>query len=254
MSNIAAPPSGNGGNLGNASDNANGEEITVKISDMERMINDALNKALGPRLKRETKGIEASVEKIVQAKLAGLVQPTAEATVSPSATVSDEPEKLNLKTLDSRFQAMQAKIDAAERKAQEAESRAAQARVTSDLQKTFSKYAGQDNPHLPVYLNTYANQFRVHEGQTYRVSKNEYNEEQLIPLEQAASDMFAGELKHLVPSAQPRLPSTGLVRGMPMNGNAGNAPKLGIFEREILHAQAMSDPELHDALYNATKK
>jgi hypothetical protein len=254
MSNTAAPPSGNGGNFGNASDNANGEEITVKLSDVERLINDALNKALGPRLKRETGKLTESVEKIVQAKLAGLVQPQAEAThVTPSMVSDSEPEKLNLKTLDSRFKAIQDEL-AKERKArQDAEDRAAAQKVQSDLQKAFGKFAGQDNPHLPVYLNTYANQFRTHEGQTYRVAKNEFGEEQLVPLEQAASDLFAGELKHLVPAAQPRLPSTGLVRGMPMNGNAGNGPKLGIFEREILHAQAMSDPDLHDALYNGKK-
>lgn len=251
MSNTAAPPSGNGGNLGSASDNAE-ETVTLKVTELNSMIETALNKALGPRLKRETAKLSESVEKLVQGRLGALVQPS-EPTAAASVVAADEPEKLNLKTLDARFKTMQDKIDAAERKAQEAEARAVQTRVKADLQSTFSKYAGVDNPHVPLYLDKYSTQFRVHDGKTYRAVKDEYGEEQLVPLEQAASDMFAGELKHLVPSTQPRLPSTGLVRGMPMTGNAGGPPKLGIFEREILHAQAMSDPDLHDALYNAKK-
>jgi hypothetical protein len=254
MSNNAAPPSGNGGNLGSASDNAE-ETVTLKVSELNGMIETALNKALGPRLKRETAKLSESVEKLVQGKLGTLVQPSEQSiqAAAPSATGADEPERLNLKTLDARFKAMQDKIDAAERKAQDAEARAVQTRVKADLHSTFSKHAGADNPHLPLYLDKYSSQFRVHDGKTYRAVRDEYGEEQLVPLEQAASDMFAGELKHLVPSAQPRLPSTGLVRGMPMNGNANGSSKLGIFEREILHAQAMSDPDLHDALYNGKK-
>jgi hypothetical protein len=255
MSNTAAPPSGNGGNLGNASDNANGEEITVKVSDMERMLNDMLNKALGPRLKRETKGLEASMEKILQAKLASLVQPQAEAAVSHQQASADEPDKLNLKTLDARFKAMQDKIDAAERKAQEAEARATQTRVNSEVQSIFAKHAGQDNPHLPLYVEKYASQFRTHEGKVYRVAKDEFGEESLVPLEQAASDMFAGELKHLIPSSQPSrggLPTTSVVRGMPIANTPGQRQG-GIFEAEIMHHQAMSDPSLYASLYGPKK-
>jgi hypothetical protein len=250
----ADPTAGIVGNSAGASDTANGEEITVKVSDMERMLNDMLNKALGPRLKRETKGLEASMEKILQAKLASLVQPQAEATVSHQQVSSDEPDKLNLKTLDARFKAMQDKIDAAERKAQEAEARATQTRVNSEVQSIFAKHAGQDNPHLPLYVEKYASQFRAHEGKVYRVAKDEFGEDSLVPLEQAASDMFAGELKHLIQSQPSRggLPSTSVVRGMPISNTPGQRQG-GIFEAEIMHHQAMSDPSLYASLYGPKK-
>lgn len=236
------------GSSSDATVNAPVEELTVKASDVERMINDALNKALGPRLKRETTKLSESVEKIVQAKLANLIQP-AEATPSGPVDESANNEKVNLKTLDSRFKAMQDRIDAAEKKAKDADTRAEHTRMQSDLQSAFSKHAGQDNPHLPAYLNMYAGQFRVHEGQTYRVSKNEFGEEQLTPLDQAASDMFSGELKHLVPSQSNGrgLPLTSVVRGQPVPVTPTGKPD--IFAREIMHHLAMNDPDMHANLF-----
>lgn len=250
MNQNAGDESGNSSSSG-ATENASGE-LTVKASDVERMINDALNKALGPRLKRETGKLAESVEKIVQARLAGLAQPTEAATSAPM--ISDEPEKVNLKTLDSRFKAMQAQIDAAEKKARDADARAEHTSMHSQLQNTFAKHAGQDNPHLPAYLNMYSNQFRMHEGNPYRISKNEFGEEQLTPLDQAAADMFSGELKHLVPSPSATrngLPPTSVIRGQPVPVTSTGKPD--IFAQEILHHKAMSDPDLYAALYSTKK-
>jgi hypothetical protein len=252
---MAIDTPGTGSPLGSASDNANSDEPTVKVSEVERMINDALNKALGPRLKRETGKLAESVEKIVQDRLAKLVAPQAEPTATTiQADVSAE-QPLNLKTLDSRFQAMQAKIDAAERKAKEAEDRAAQTRIKSDLQSAFGRHAGQDNPHLPLYVEKYASQFRVHEGQTYRAAKNEYGEEVYIPLEQATPELFAGELKHLAAPTRPNLPPSSLVRGQPMPvPPQGKHPALGLFENEIARHLSVNDPDAYEQFIATAKK
>jgi hypothetical protein len=151
---------------------------------------------------------------------------------------------------------MQDKIDAAERKAQDAEARATQTRVNSEVQSIFAKHAGQDNPHLPLYVEKYASQFRAHDGKVYRVAKDEFGEESLVPLEQAASDMFAGRaqapLFRVLSLHVAVFPTTSVVRGMPIANTPGQRQG-GIFEAEIMHHQAMSDPSLYASLYGPKK-
>lgn len=223
----------------------------VNAQDIERMINDALSKALGPRLKRE----RSSMEEMIAAKVAEALKASAPvdnaSTEHPPEGGDIQSNKLNLKALDTRYKLLQDRVDTAERQAKEANERESQTRLRSDLQGAFSKYAGADNPHLPAYLNHYSSQFRHVEGQTYRVTKDDYGDEHLVPLTAAAESMFGkeGELKHLVSSKSPNLMPSSMARGMPMPASSVNQhPAMGLFEREIAHHQAMSDPAAYDAL------
>ncbi len=218
--------------------------------DIERMVNDAVSKALGPRLKRATSSMEEMIAARVSEALAKI------APVDPSPRVSepdsDVSQKLTVKALDQRvdtqMKALQAEL-ASERKARaDAESKATQTRLRADLESHFSKHIGSDNPHLKAYLNEYASQFQHRDGVTYRVSKDEYGEDALVPIDRAAEELFKNELKHLVPQRSANLPPTSIARGMPFTGQGpANGKGLGIFEREVLHAQAMGNPDSYAA-------
>lgn len=256
MPNNADPTAGIvGNNSAGASDTASGSGA-MNPDDLAKMINDAVSKAIGARMKRERSTLEEQIAAAVEKTLASrIMNATAEGAAPVARPAEDDEPKLNLKSLDSRFKSLQDEI-AKERKArQEAEQRATQTQINAKLAATFAKHAGQDNPHLPLYIKEYAAQFKADGEQVYRVVRNEMGDEELVPLEQAASDMFAGELKHLVPApaAQSRggLP-TSAVRGMPLVNTAG-APKRGLFEEEILHHQAMTDPALYASLYGPKK-
>ncbi len=219
--------------------------------DIERLVNDAVSKALGPRLKRATSSLEEMVAARVSEALAKIA-PVEQAKV-PAPVSDDEPsQKLTVRALDQRvdtqMKALQAEL-ASERKARaDAESKATQTRLRADLESHFSKHIGSDNPHLKAYLNEYAGQFQHRDGITYRVSKDEYGEDAYVPIDRAAEDLFKNELKHLVPQRSANLPPTSIARGMPFTGQGpANGKGLGIFEREVLHAQAMGNPDSYAA-------
>lgn len=232
-------------NGGSASDNASGSGA-VNPADIERMINDAVSKALGARMKRLN--LEETIAKSVESHLEKIASNAQ--SVGP---VDTDGGNLNLKTLDAQmkaqFKALQEKYEASERARAEAEQRASQSRLTADLNSTFARYMGADNKHLPAYLKMYQDQFRIHEGQTYRATKNQFGEEELVPLDAAAEAMFKDELKHVLPQKTTNLPSSSIARGTPMASANSEQPRVGIFEREILHQQAMHDFDKHAELY-----
>lgn len=209
----------------------------VNPADMERMINEAVSKALGARMRRLN--IEEMVTKAIEQHMPA-TQPK-EIVATPA---SDEPAT-TVKALDSQTKAMYQQLKTeleAERKARaDAEARASQTKLQSDLRAAFAKHMGDDNPHLGVYLDAKARDFQVRDGHTYRVTKDEFGDEQIIPLDKAAEDLFKGELKHLVPQRQANLPPTSLLRGMPLA--SAPVPGGGFLERTIVQGMAQRDPE-----------
>lgn len=217
--------------------------------DIERMVNDAVSKALGPRLKRATSSMEEMIAARVSEALAKFAPADPPKLSEPD---SDGSPKLTVKALDQRvdtqIKALQTEL-ASERKARaDAEAKASQTRLRADLESHFAKHIGSDNPHLKAYLNEYAAQFQHREGNTYRVTKDEFGEDAYVPIDRAAEELFKNELKHLVPQRSANLPPTSIARGMPFTGQGpANGKGLGIFEREVLHAQAMGNPDAYAA-------
>jgi hypothetical protein len=146
------------------------------------MINDAVSKAIGSRMKRLNleEQITAAVQKTLAATQAAPAEQAAEA---PS---HGEPERLNLKTIDARFKAVQEELARERQARQAAEQSATQTRLRNDLQNAFAKHAGSDNPHLQHYLNSYLGQFKVENGVTYHSRKDEFGSEEMVPLDVAA--------------------------------------------------------------------
>jgi len=240
----------------NNSASASGMASDGSTVDIERMINDAVSKAIGSRMKRLN--LEEQINATVQKALASVV--TAQApTQAESAEVQshgDTEQRLNLKTINSQLKAMQDELAKERQARQEAEQRAAQQKLRTDLHSAFAKHAGADNPHLPAYLTQWEGKFKVHEGETFLSRSDEYGAEELVALDMAAEQLFKNELKHLVPSKTPNLPPASIIRGMPMPSqpHQSGAPRGGFLEQEIMHAQAMSDPAVFNELYNSGVK
>jgi multidrug efflux pump subunit AcrA (membrane-fusion protein) len=230
-------------NSASAGDTASGNGA-VNPADMERMINEAVSKALGARMRR------LNLDEIV-AKAIEQHMPAAQSQ-QPAALMPEQndPEKLTVKSLDAQVKAqlktLQDRLDASEKARAAAEAKAAQTRLQSDLRTSFVKHMGADNPHLDAYLNVYANKFQVREGQTYHVTQDAFGDEQIVPLDQAAESLFKGELKHLLPQKSSHLPPTSVARGMPMAAGQRQSP--GILEREILHSMAQRDADSFEAI------
>jgi len=246
---MADAPSGNGAS-GGGSDNPGG----FNAEDLARMVNDAVSKAIGARMKRLN--LEEQISAAVEKTLAGKTAPSP-ADDAGNAPAHSDPERVNLKTLDSNYKALKQELERERQARQLAEQSATQTRLRSDLHSAFAKHVGADSPHLNAYLNLYANQFKVHEGTTYHLRKDEFGNEEMVPLDVAADQLFKSELKHLVPSKTPNLPPSSIARGMPMSQPAQQQgqPRTGFLEQEIMHSQAMSDPALFAELYGpGTKK
>lgn len=244
---MADAPSGNGAGGGESGNSSGGN------ADIERMINDAVSKAIGARMKRLN--LEEQIAAAVQKTLA--TSAPAQAEPAEGQTHSDPDQRLNLKTLDSNYKALKQELERERQARQLAEQSATQTRLRSDLHSAFAKHVGADSPHLNAYLNLYANQFKVHEGTTYHLRKDEFGNEEMVPLDVAADQLFKSELKHLVPSKTPNLPPSSIARGMPMAqpGQQQGQARSGFLEQEIMHSQAMSDPALFAELYGTgTKK
>jgi hypothetical protein len=221
----------------------------VNPADMERMINEAVSKAIGARMRR------LNIDEMVAKALEQHAFPAAVAAQKPGIAAADtstmsDPEKLTVKTLDAQVKAqlktMQDRLDASEKARVEAETKATQTRLQSDLRTTFTKHMGADNPHLDAYLNVYANRFQVRDGQTYQVSQDAFGDEQITPLDSAAEALFKNELKHLIPAKASNLPPTSFARGMPMA--PGQKQGVGILEREILHSMSQRDANAFEAI------
>lgn len=239
----AVDESGNSSS-GGASDNAQSGNGAGNAGDIERIVNEAISKALGPRLKRATSSIEEMVAARVQEAISKL-------PASAPAQDPDPPKKLNLESLDqkvdARLKALQDELAAERKQRAEAEAKVIDTRRRADLESHFARHMGADSPHLRAYLREYADQFQHRDGITYRVVKDEFGDESYIPADRAVEELFKSELKHLVPQRSAGLPPSSLARGVPMPGPA--AQRGGFLEQEILHAQAMSDPATFNALY-----
>lgn len=242
---------GTGPNSGSAPDSASGSGA-MNPDDLTKLVNDTVSKAIAARMKRMNieDQIEAAVEKALSAnKAAPAAEAPAEAGMSEGTDI--QTNRANLKGVASELAALKAELQKERQARSAAEQRAVQERLQADLKSTFSKHAGADNPHLDPYLNHYASQFKHHEGKTYRVRKNDFGEEEMIPLDVAAEEMFKNELKHLVPARSQNLPPASIARGMPfghpgaqVQGQAANP----LLQQIGLHFASHGDVDIANAL------
>lgn len=202
---MAATTPGNGGSGAGAG--IPGTSSTTDIVDLESIANEAVNKALGPRLARFEDGLMKRFEAFAAKQLETLASKTqvpeavAEASSGTAGTPAvDATEKLTLKGLLQQVEAeKKARLDLEKKLVEERQS-GINNKMRSDVMAQFASKMGAESPHLKPYVNEYLSQFTHKDGGFFRKTTGEFGEESLTPLDKAVDDLFKNDLKHLLPA------------------------------------------------------
>lgn len=176
--------------------NANaGDTANASSSDIDARI----NRIITARLERQDKKLEQRFDQLTQI-LETIAKPKdAQEPVKQQAASNDASgDKLSLKTLQEQIASLNKGIQERDQRVKEAEQKARDVRLRSDVQSHFARHLGADSPHLRPYVNEFMSQFTDMDGHTVRMVKNDYGEPQHIPVASAVDELFKGELNHLV--------------------------------------------------------
>lgn len=251
-----------GGTSGNGSSASEGGTSSgINAESIEKLVNEAVSKAIGARLKRLNleDQITAAVDKHLE-KIASETAPNQQIDASKQAAPvngGEETQRLSLKALNEQIANLTKGIEAERKRSAEAEAKARDIRRTSSVESAFAKHLGADSPHLKPYVNMYQAQFEDRDGVIGRKSVGEYGDEKFVPLDDAIGELFKGELKHLVQTnkaaAMPANGWRGAV-GQPMQQQAQGQQRANPLLMEI--AQGLNDtrPEAAQILANDATK
>lgn len=250
----AGAPSGNG-----ASGNGAGIPSTGDGVDIAALVNDAVNKALGARLKRID--LEGQITRAVETAIAKVPAASAEKSQEQTAQAGSdaEPGKLSIKALqekfDSEMKAMRASLDGERKARADAEQRAKDTRARSEFHAKLAAKMGADHPMLGTLMDSlYDVKKRVVESDGKLAIKfaDQYGGEELKSLDEGVNALFENELKHLVQTSKAgSLPSAGFRgNGKPIPGMqaAKGQPQLNALDRDLIEAVAKDRPELAEAM------
>lgn len=163
---------------------------------LEQLVNEAINKALGPRIRREFERFEKL--------LADKTQPAQEQAPAPEAQPG---ERGSIKQLEQQLTQLKRELENKDKQRLEAEKRAEETRLMGDVTQHFARHIGADSPDLEPYVNAHKSNFRIRDGQSFFVRPNEYGEETYVPAKDAVDELFKSQLKHLVQrNKTPQLP------------------------------------------------
>lgn len=238
-------PSGTGaGNPGSVGDGV----------DVAALVNEAVNKALGARLKRIdlegqiTRAVEAAIAK-VPAQSAHTAQ---ESTATPPAAGDGASDgKLSMKALQEQVSNLTKQLQAQQKAAQDAEQRARDVRARSEFQSRLAAKLGADHPMLGALMDSlYDVKKRVVEQDGRLAVKfvDQWGNEELKPLDEGVSALFDGELKPFVQQSKAgALPPAGFraASGQPLRAQQiQQQTGLNPLDAELIEAVAKDRPEL----------
>lgn len=234
----AGATSGNGGN-GSA--------------DIERLINDAINKAVPGILKR---ALPAMIPQLIEAQLAAMAEkdpaPTSPTEgAAPANGIAGN--NANLKAHEARLAQLEAKLKASEEARAAAEQNARTANLMANVEAAFSKGIGADNPALRHLVKSYAADKRFdfdENGQPGVRFKREWGDE-LVPLDKGFSELLSTELKPFVPARNGSAPPSHVQgRGQPYKPQQQQAQQPGrpFFMNEVISELGKDRPELAAAI------
>lgn len=248
--NNAVDGSGNssGGNgSGNPSDGIN----------IEQLVNEAVNKAIGARMKRLDLGTQ--IESAVQAAIAKAT-PVVDGTAKPELANDGGTERLSVKALqekfDSEMKAMRSSVEAERKARADAEQRAKDTSARSELRSKLAAKMGADHPLLRTVMDSlYDAQKRVVESDGRLALKfpGQYGgEDELKSLDEGIESLFAGEFKSLVQQSRAgNLPPASMVRGQQVQGAQPQAVRSAIYD-EIAGGLTATNATLAAALSAST--
>lgn len=225
--------------------------------DVAALVNEAVNKALGARLKRIdlegqiTRAVEAAIAK-VPAQSAQQAQESAPA--QPAGNDASD-GKLTMKALQEQVSNLTKQLQAQQKAAQEADQRARDVRARSEFQSRLAAKMGADHPMLGALMDSlYDVKKRVveHEGRLAVKFSDQWGNEELKPLEEGVSALFDGELKPFVQQSKAgALPPAGFraAAGQPLRAQQiQQQTGLNPLDAELIEAVAKDRPDLANTL------
>lgn len=245
----AGADSGNVGNAGTGSGNAS--------ADIERIVNETLNKAIGPAIARVLgsqlpRAIEAAIAASAPKVKASESDETG-GVVADAGNGAGASDKLTMKTLSSQLEAMQRQLKASQEATQSAQRAARDARLRADVRAAMAAKIGADNPALDLLMDSLVDvkkRFDVDEsGAAVARFKREWGDE-VLPLAKALDEMALGELKPYLPARSGNLPPSQVGgRGQPQQRNNGQSvPTMPFFMNDMLAEIGKDRPELAASL------
>lgn len=251
MSSDAGAPSVNG-----ASGNGAGIPSASDGVDVAALVNEAVNKALGARLKRID--LEGQITKAVEAALAKATPASADKPQEhPTQPASDgaEPGKLSMKALQDQVSNLTKQLAAQQKAREEADARAKDTRARAVFREKLSAKLGADSPLLdPIMDSLYDVKKRVveNEGRLLVKFQDQWGGEELKPIDEGITALFDTELKPLVQQSKANaLPPTGIrgATGSPFGAQRPAPPKgISPLDMDLIEAVAKDRPELAQAL------
>lgn len=225
---------------------AGGGTPALDSAAIQKLIDDAVGKALAARLPR-VKNTEETIAKMVADAIAKVPPQVA----APIETTIETPEKLNLKTLqeqvDKERRADRAAFDKLQQQLKDEREANTKLRIRSDVEQHFARHLGADSKHIKPYVNEYLGQFIHKDGQTYRKGDDGYGGETLSPVDKGIDEMFKSDLGHLIPARNGGLPPRNQPgqRGSAWSPPVDRAPQgMNPMDAEALEAISKSRPEL----------
>ena len=256
MSTDADAPSGNGAS-GGGSDNPSGTGAG-NPKELERLINDAISRALGARLKRlDLENLDDRIAKGVDQHLTKIAASIPDAAPKPAAGDAAAGDRQTLKSLEQKLEqkwgneiaTLKKRVEDEQTARRAAEEQAIDARVRSVVEAKFAGTFGAESPLVGTLMDSLYDVkkrfIRAEDGSIQVRFKGEYGEE-IVALEDGFKRLCDTELKHLVPAKTAQLPSATFQppRGTPLIPHAQpGQPVNGLFV-EFARGFQQESPEL----------
>lgn len=227
--------SGNGAGIPSATDGVN----------VEQLVNEAVNKALGARMKRLDLG--SQIEAAVQAALSKAGH-ASDKPQQPEGGNDATPERQSLKTLTDELNRLRKQMSDQQAATERAQQQARDEKIRGQLHSKLASKLSADNPLIGTLIDSlYDVKKRVIEqdGRIMVKFADQYGNEDLKPLDDGIAALFDGEYKHLVQQSKAQnLPPASFVRGAPMSANQQQAQPSNPFYREIAKSALAENPAL----------
>jgi hypothetical protein len=248
-----------GGSSGNGPNSANGSGIPSDGTSVEQLVNEAVNKAIGARMKRLDLG--SQIEAAVQAALSK-VAPVVEGQNKPEPAHEGGTEKLSSvralqEKYDNEMKAMRATVEGERTARVAAEQRAKDTSARAELRSKLAAKMGADHPMLGTVMDSlYDAKKRVVESDGRLAIKfpGQYGEDELKPLDEGIDALFTGEFKSLVQQSKAgNLPPGSVVRGQQVQAGQRSPSRNPIYD-EIASDLSTSRPDIAALLNSNSQK
>jgi hypothetical protein len=213
------------------------KSATATESEISKLISEEIGKQLNGRLFKGG-GLAKAIQEALSASLPQLVEQHLEkvaTSAAPAETTETKSANITMRALEDKYKALEAKHQASEKARQDAEAKALDTRLRSDVRAKLAtsidpKYLDMAMDSLFDTRKRFA--FDDQGNASVKFQRDGYAE--LVSLEKGIPELVSGELKHFIPAKNANLPSAapGLRGYVPP---AQTSPQSNPFADEIIN-------------------